>query len=49
MLRNTLGSALPEFQLKQLAQEIGINLQQRPQELAPEHWVALARGLNQDH
>jgi len=49
MLRNTLGSALPEFQLKQLAQEIGISLQQRPQELAPEHWVALARGLNQDH
>ncbi len=49
MLRNTLGSALPESQLQQLAQEIGINLQQRPQELAPDQWVALARGLNQDH
>ena len=49
MLRNTLGSVLPESQLQQLAGEIGISLQQRPQELAPEHWVALARGLNQDH
>ena len=49
MLRNTLGSVLPESQLQQLAQEIGISLQQRPQELAPEQWVALARGLNQDH
>jgi len=49
MLRNTLGSVLPESQLQQLAQEIGISLQQRPQELVPEQWVALARGLNQDH
>ena len=29
MLRNTLGSVLPESQLQQLAQEIGISLQQR--------------------
>ena len=49
MLRNTLGSLLPEDQLQQLAAEAGISLQQRPQELAPEAWVALARGLNRDH
>ena len=49
MLRNTLGSLLPEDQLQQLAAEAGISLQQRPQELAPEAWVALAKGLNRDH
>ena len=49
MLRNTLGSLLPEDQLQRLAAEAGISLQQRPQELAPEAWVALARGLNRDH
>ena len=47
MLRNTLGSLMPESQLQQLAAEAGVNLQQRPQELAPQTWVALARGLNQ--
>ena len=47
MLRNTLGSLMPETQLQQLAAEAGVNLQQRPQELAPQTWVALARGLNQ--
>ena len=47
MLRNTLGSLLPEPQLHQLAAEAGIDLQQRPQEVAPQAWVALARGLNQ--
>ena len=47
MLRNTLGSLLPEPQLQQLAAEAGIDLQQRPQEVAPQAWVALARGLNQ--
>ena len=49
MLRNTLGSLLPEDQLQRLAAEAGISLQQRPQELAPEAWVALAKGLNRDH
>ena len=47
MLRNTLGSLMPETQLQQLAAEAGVDLQQRPQELAPQTWVALARGLNQ--
>ena len=47
MLRNTLGSLLPETRLQQLAEEAGVSLQQRPQELAPEKWVALAKGLNQ--
>ena len=47
MLRNTLGSLMPETQLQRLAAEAGVNLQQRPQELAPQTWVALARGLNQ--
>ena len=49
MLRNTLGSLLPEDQLQRLAAEAGFSLQQRPQELAPEAWVALAKGLNRDH
>jgi 16S rRNA (adenine1518-N6/adenine1519-N6)-dimethyltransferase len=47
MLRNTLGSLLPESRLQQLAEGAGVSLQQRPQELAPQKWVALARGLNQ--
>ena len=47
MLRNTLGSLMPESQLQQLAAEAGVSLQQRPQELAPQTWVALAKGLNQ--
>jgi 16S rRNA (adenine1518-N6/adenine1519-N6)-dimethyltransferase len=33
--------------LQALAAAAGINLQQRPQEIAPAAWVALARGLNQ--
>ncbi|NCG16191.1 MAG: 16S rRNA (adenine(1518)-N(6)/adenine(1519)-N(6))-dimethyltransferase, partial [Synechococcales cyanobacterium H12SWP_bin.12] len=33
--------------LKVVAEEAGISLQQRPQEVAPEAWVALAKGLNQ--
>ena len=47
MLRNTLGSLLPEAGLQHLAEGAGVSLQQRPQELAPQQWVALARGLNQ--
>ena len=47
MLRNTLASLAPEPQLQELAAAAGFHLQQRPQELAPQTWVALARGLNQ--
>jgi 16S rRNA (adenine1518-N6/adenine1519-N6)-dimethyltransferase len=46
MLRNTLTGLLPADALDALALEAGISLQQRPQELAPERWVALAAGLN---
>ena len=47
MLRNTLASLAHEPQLQALAAAAGFQLQQRPQELAPQVWVALARGLNQ--
>ncbi len=47
MLRNSLAGLLPEEGLALLAERAGISLHQRPQELAPERWVALARGLNQ--
>ncbi len=46
MVRNTLMGLLPPGQLEALAAEAGIGLQQRPQELAPDRWVALAAGLN---
>ena len=45
MLRNTLAGVRPPEELKQLALEAGIDLQQRPQDVAPQNWVALARGL----
>jgi hypothetical protein len=32
--------------LVDLAAQAGVSLQQRPQELAPQAWVALAAGLN---
>jgi len=46
MLRNTLAGVRPPQELKQLALEAGIDLQQRPQDVDPQNWVALARGLN---
>jgi 16S rRNA (adenine1518-N6/adenine1519-N6)-dimethyltransferase len=46
MLRNSLAGLLPAPQLQELAQGLGLNLEQRPQELAPQAWVALANGLN---
>ncbi|MEB3271436.1 MAG: 16S rRNA (adenine(1518)-N(6)/adenine(1519)-N(6))-dimethyltransferase RsmA [Synechococcus sp.] len=46
MLRNTLSGLLPAEGLEALAAEAAFSLQQRPQELAPERWVALAAGLN---
>jgi len=33
--------------LQELAEGAGISLQQRPQDVAPAAWVALAKGLNQ--
>jgi 16S rRNA (adenine1518-N6/adenine1519-N6)-dimethyltransferase len=47
MLRNTLAPLAAPDQLQALATAAGIHLQQRPQEIAPAAWVALARGLNQ--
>ena len=46
MLRNTLAGVAEPDRLKELAASAGFSLQQRPQELAPATWVALARGLN---
>jgi 16S rRNA (adenine1518-N6/adenine1519-N6)-dimethyltransferase len=48
MLRNTLAGVIEPQILEPLAASVGISLQQRPQEVAAEAWVALARGLNQD-
>ena len=46
MLRNTLAGLLPAPELLALAVAAGVQLEQRPQELAPERWLALAAGLN---
>ena len=46
MLRNTLAGLLSEPQLLDLAASAGVTLQQRPQEVPPSAWVALAAGLN---
>ena len=46
MLHNSLASLGPRDQLGPLAAEGGIDLRRRPQELAPEAWLALAAGLN---
>ena len=47
MLRNTLAGLLPEAELAFLTEAAGMGLQQRPQDIAPKSWVALAKGLNQ--
>ena len=47
MLRNTLGSVAEADRLQAVTAEAGISLQQRPQDIAPAAWVALAAGLNQ--
>ncbi|MFZ0407940.1 MAG: 16S rRNA (adenine(1518)-N(6)/adenine(1519)-N(6))-dimethyltransferase RsmA [Cyanobium sp.] len=47
MLRNSLAGLLPEVQLADLAAAAGVELTQRPQELAPERWLALATGIQQ--
>ena len=46
MLRNTLAGLLEPEPLSRLAAEAGVTLAQRPQELSPAQWVALATGLN---
>ena len=47
MLRNTLAGLQPQEDLQAAALAAGISLQQRPQELAPERWLALAAELAQ--
>lgn len=47
MLRNTLAGLASPQQLAAVAESAGVSLQQRPQELAPAAWLALAAGLNQ--
>ena len=47
MLRNTLASIAPSDRLKTIANSAEISLDQRPQELPPLAWVALAKSLNQ--
>ncbi len=46
MLRTTLAGVLPAPALLEVAAAAGVDLQQRPQELAPDRWLALATGLN---
>ncbi len=46
MLRNSLGSVAEPSVLEALASAAGIGLEQRPQEVPPQAWVALAKGLN---
>ena len=41
-----LSGLQPPEQLEALVAAAGVSLQQRPQELAPSAWVALATGLN---
>ena len=47
MLRNTLNVIQPFSELETITRQAGIDLSQRPQEVAPNAWVELARGLNQ--
>ena len=47
MLRNTLAGLAPPELLAAAAAAAGVDLAQRPQDLAAERWVALAEGLNQ--
>ena len=47
MLRSSLAGLLPQEELISLVAAAGVELSQRPQELAPERWLALAAGLNQ--
>jgi 16S rRNA (adenine1518-N6/adenine1519-N6)-dimethyltransferase len=46
MLRNSLAGLAPEDTLAGLAEEVGVSLRERPQDLSPSRWVALATRLN---
>ncbi len=46
MVGNTLKGLAPAAELAALAERAGVGLQQRPQELSPQAWLALAAGLN---
>ena len=46
MLRNTLAGLRSPRELEAIAQAAGFRLDQRPQELAPERWLALAAELD---
>ena len=46
MLRNSLATLAETIDLENLAAAAGVDLKQRPQEVAPQAWVALAKGLN---
>ena len=48
MLRNTLTALMPIEHLAERADSVGIRLDQRPQELSPGQWVALARAVPQE-
>ncbi|ABX08642.1 16S rRNA (adenine(1518)-N(6)/adenine(1519)-N(6))-dimethyltransferase RsmA [Prochlorococcus marinus] len=45
-LRNTLASIRPLNQLESLADQLGISLNQRPQEISPMMWVSLAKRIH---
>ena len=45
MLRNTLGALLAFPKIEQIAQDEGISLRKRPQELSPCSWIQLAQAL----
>jgi 16S rRNA (adenine1518-N6/adenine1519-N6)-dimethyltransferase len=48
MLRNSLSGLLPSMALEALAGTAGIDLRQRPQELGPERWIALAEAFRSE-
>jgi 16S rRNA (adenine1518-N6/adenine1519-N6)-dimethyltransferase len=45
MLRNTLAGMVPAPRLEEIAKDAGVDLRQRPQDLPPRRWVALAEAL----
>ena len=47
-LRNTIGEFFEETSLGEISERIGISLEQRPQEISPDQWVALASELKSD-
>ncbi len=47
MLRNTLGKSYPLHQLEVIAEDVGIGLDQRPQEISPLSWLQLAKRCNE--